>query len=276
MGSNVLKKGFVKFKIKELIKTNLKKIAQVTQGFGNKECPVCKSKVRRFPPLSKSLINKIKTSGFSLDINEFETLNVREYYCPHCGCSDRDRIFAIQIEKLVKYKKITKQGCFVEFAPVPPLTKRIRELLPEWKIRTADLYDQQADDKVDICDMKKKYQNDYFDIFLCSHVLEHVKDDVKALNELFRITKKGGIGILMAPIHKSLIKTREALGCETEKERWRLFAQNDHLRLYSKSDWQLKIKNAGFELLQNLFEEKDECTRFGIYQGSVLYCVKKP
>lgn len=265
----------MKFRIKKLIKAKLNNLSSLIQTFGNKECPVCKNKVRSFPPLSRSLIKKIKTSGFDLDINEFETLNLREYYCPHCGCSDRDRIFVIQIEKLVKHQQIPQKGLFVEFAPVPTLTKRIRELLPDWKLRTADLYDPQVDDKIDICDMKEKYQSNYYDFFLCSHVLEHVKDDVKALQELFRITKKGGYGILMAPIHKSLKKTREASGFETEEERWKLFAQNDHLRLYSKSDWQLKIKNAGFELLQKLFQDKDECTRFGINRGSILYCVKK-
>lgn len=254
----------------------LKNLSQLTQAFGKKECPVCKKNVRRFAPLSKSLIKKIKTSGFALDINEFETLNVREYRCPYCGCSDRDRIFVIQIEKLVKYQQIPLKGQFVEFAPIPALTKRIRELLPDWNLRTADLYDQQVDDKIDICDMKEKYPSNFCDFFLCSHVLEHVKDDGKALQELFRITKKGGYGILMAPIHNSLKKTREASGRETEGERWKLFAQNDHFRLYSKSDWQLKIKNAGFELLQNLFQDKDECIRFGISHGSILYCVKKP
>lgn len=259
-----------------MIKAKLKNLGQLTQFFGNKECPVCEKKVRKFTPLSRSLIKKIKESGFNLDIHEFETLNVTEYSCPHCGCSDRDRIFAIQINKLVKHQEIPLKGYFVEFAPIPVLTKRIRELLPKWNLRTADLYDQKVDDKIDICDMREKYSSNYFDFFLCSHVLEHVRDDVKALQELFRITKKGGYGILMAPIHKSLKKTREALGCETTEARWRLFAQDDHFRLYSKSDWQLKIKNAGFELLQNLFNNKDDCKRFGINHGSILYCVKKP
>jgi SAM-dependent methyltransferase len=266
----------VNLKIKKIVKETLTGFSQLTQAFGKKACPVCKKKVRRFAPLSESLIKKISISGFSLDIHEFETLNIREYSCPFCGCSDRDRIFAIQIEKMVQHQQLPTKGYFVEFAPIPALTKRIRDLLPDWNLRTADLYDHQADDKIDICDMKKEYPSNQYDFFLCSHVLEHVRDDVKALGELFRITKKGGHGILMAPIHKSLKKTREATGVETEEDRWRLFAQNDHYRLYSKSDWQIKIKNAGFQLLPSSFQNKQECARFGIYPGSILYCVIKP
>ena len=222
-------------KIKNIARNGLKKLRQFSHIIGKKECPVCKKKVRHFSPLSHDLIKKIKASGFDLDINEFETLNTKEYYCPHCRCSDRDRLYALEIKIMARENKIPPEGSFIEFAPVPALTKKIRELLPGWKITTADLFDKNADDKVDICNMQKEYPDKKFDMFLCSHVLEHVQDDVEALKELFRITKKGGFGILMAPIHKKLEQTREAPDCKTEEERWKLFAQNDHLRLYSIS-----------------------------------------
>ena len=43
-----------------------------------------------------------------------------------------------------------------------------------------------VDDVVDITDMPM-YADGSFDFFICSHVLEHVSDDRRALNELYRI-----------------------------------------------------------------------------------------
>ena len=42
--------------------------------------------------------------------------------------------------------------------------------------------------------------NNYFDVIYCSHVLEHVDDDRKAINELYRILKHGGWAAIMVPI----------------------------------------------------------------------------
>lgn len=43
------------------------------------------------------------------------------------------------------------------------------------------------------------YQNNYFDVVLCLSVIEHIKDDKKAISELKRVLKHGGEVILTAP-----------------------------------------------------------------------------
>ena len=62
---------------------------------------------------------------------------------------------------------------------------------------------ENVDDKVDITDMTI-YPDNHFDFFICSHMLEHVFDDRKALRELYRILKWGGQGILVVPIVLSI------------------------------------------------------------------------
>jgi len=61
----------------------------------------------------------------------------------------------------------------------------------------------------------------------------------------------------------------------TEAERWRLFGQGDHVRLYAKTDFLKRISNAGFcvrELGADHFGA-DAFHRCGITSGSVLYVV---
>jgi ubiquinone/menaquinone biosynthesis C-methylase UbiE len=43
------------------------------------------------------------------------------------------------------------------------------------------------------------YKNKFFDGIFCHHVLEHLEDPKKAVNEFFRVLKKGGIVIAEVP-----------------------------------------------------------------------------
>jgi len=133
-----------------------------------------------------------------------------------------------------------------------------------------------VDDKVDITNMPG-YSDGQFDFFICSHVLEHVTDDAKALQELHRILRPGGKGIVMVPIILSLNQTQEDPTVEDEAERWRRFGQNDHVRLYSKNDFIKRIEQAGFRTHQ-LGEEyfgEELFRRSGITRQSVLYVAEK-
>ena len=69
-----------------------------------------------------------------------------------------------------------------------------------------------------------------FDIIYCSHVLEHVPDDLKAIGEIFRVLIPGGWALIQVPISKKA--TLEDPSVTDPGERERLFWQNDHVRLY--------------------------------------------
>jgi len=50
----------------------------------------------------------------------------------------------------------------------------------------------------DVVDMKK-IENESYDVVLCSHVIEHIANPVKAINEMLRILKKNGYLLLLLP-----------------------------------------------------------------------------
>lgn len=235
------------------------------------ECSVCGHAVRSFRPLDAGFRSKWRQYGFDLDPSRFETLNIEAYSCPFCSSTDRDRLCALYLKRFGP--TASAKGLAIEFAPSGPLSAEIRRNLQGWQHRTADLFMKHVDDTVDICDMREIYGDGTVDFFICSHVLEHVRDDSVALSELYRILRPGGQGILMVPLHLDLSQTRDANPDASEAERWRTVGQGDHARLHCRADFVNRIERAGFELQQldrdyigaNVFE------RNGIASSSVLY-----
>ena len=108
---------------------------------------------------------------------------------------------------------------------------------------TADLYSPIADVKADICNLP--FEANSFDVVFCNHVLEHITDDAKAMRELYRVLKPGGLGIFQIPQDLSLNKTYEDFSITTPKERAKHFGQYDHVRVYGK-DYFDKLRAVGF------------------------------
>jgi 2-polyprenyl-3-methyl-5-hydroxy-6-metoxy-1,4-benzoquinol methylase len=81
---------------------------------------------------------------------------------------------------------------------------------------SADLSAPNAMVKMDITDIQ--YPDNTFDVIYCSHVLEHIPDDRKAMREFYRVLKPGGWAIVQVPV------TAESE--ETGSEPWEL-PEND-------------------------------------------------
>jgi len=143
--------------------------------------------------------------------------------------------------------------------------------------RSADLFAEEVDDTVNLMDMHA-YREGQFEVFLCSHVLEHVVDDRKALREIFRVLEPGGVAVLLVPILLGLETIDEDPTVTDPSERWRRFGQDDHVRLYSKAGFMERVREAGFQL-SNLGVKhfgRKAFLRHGITTQSVLYVAVKP
>ncbi|MEI6866425.1 class I SAM-dependent methyltransferase, partial [Flavicella sp.] len=104
---------------------------------------------------------------------------------------------------------------------------------------TTDLYSPLADIKADICNLP--FKDNSYDVIFCNHVLEHIKNDKKAMQELYRILKPGGIGIFQIPQELDRDTTYEDLSITSPEERKKHFGQYDHVRVYGK-DYFDKLK----------------------------------
>ena len=74
-------------------------------------------------------------------------------------------------------------------APEQCFLKRFQRLNHEYV--TADLYSPIVDVRANITELP--FEDNSFDMIFCNHVLEHIPDDSKAMRELFRVLKKGGM-----------------------------------------------------------------------------------
>lgn len=89
-----------------------------------------------------------------------------------------------------------------------------------------------------------------FDFILCSHVLEHVNDDRKAMSDIRRVLKPGGIAILDVPL-SGKPKTEEDRSL-TPAERRKRYGREEHLRSYG-TDYAQRLEAAGFKVQVNRF-----------------------
>ena len=133
-----------------------------------------------------------------------------------------------------------------------------------------------VDYKLDIQDLSS-IANNSIDFIICSHVLEHIPDDVKAMKNMYNILKPGGKAIMMVPILKNFDAVDEDPSCTDVAERWRRFGQDDHIRLYSQKVFTQRLENAGFtlELITASLTNHEDLTRFGVPKNFVLYVASK-
>ena len=238
------------------------------------QCPVCENYVKDFLSLPKEYYENEIRYDFKYKFDHLETLNHSNYRCPICYSNDRDRLYTLFLKDFFKSSDGRKYK-LVDFGPSLGFSRWLKNQ-SNIIYRSADLYKDQVDDKVDITNMTV-YDDSQFEIFICSHILEHVIDPKKALSELYRITAKGGWGIIMVPLVKGLDDTQEDPSHTSDEERWKYYFQNDHLRLFGKVDFINKIEQAGFEVDQlgiNYFG-KTMIKTSAITESSILYIAKK-
>lgn len=141
---------------------------------------------------------------------------------------------------------------------------------------TADIESPLAKVKMDIHEIP--FEDNSIDVIFCNHVLEHVENDIKALNEIKRVLKPSGWAILQIPFFYPLIeKTFEDKRITDPKEREKVFGQDDHVRMYGK-DYGERLASVGFEVLaENYVKELPEeiVQKHALPKEEVIYRVIK-
>lgn len=163
----------------------------------------------------------------------------------------------------------------LHFAPEQAFYKRFRKL-ENLDYTTTDLNSPLADIKADICNLP--FEDDSYDVILCNHVLEHIPDDTKAMQELYRIMKPNGWGIFQIPQDLNRDKTFEDNSITDKKERAKIFGQYDHVRVYGR-DYFDKLRSIGFTVEAvdyTVTFSTETITRYSLAKGELIPLVKKP
>lgn len=162
----------------------------------------------------------------------------------------------------------------LHFAPEQAFYKRFRRM-ENIDYTTTDLNSPLADVEADICDLP--FKDNTYDVILCNHVLEHIPNDQKAMQELYRVMKPGGWGIFQIPQDLDREHTFEDNSITDRKERARIFGQYDHVRIYGR-DYFDKLRNIGFNVTEVSFNKNltpEEIDRYRLAPNEIIPLVRK-
>ena len=162
----------------------------------------------------------------------------------------------------------------LHFAPEQAFYKRFRKM-KNLEYTTTDLNSPLADVKADICNLP--FKDNEFDVILCNHVLEHIPDETKAMQELFRVMKPGGWGIFQIPQDLNREKTFEDNSITDKKERAKIFGQYDHVRVYGR-DYFDKLRSIGFKVEEVDYTSKftkEDIKKYCLAEGEIIPVVYK-
>lgn len=193
------------------------------------------------------------------------------YRCPCCGATDRVRWGYYVLQNKTDILEIS--GRVLHIAPergIKNLIERNREI----DYYTADIVSGKAMHVTDITDIQ--YKDGTFDYIICNHVMEHIADEEKAVNEIKRVLKENGRWIFSFPICKDMI-TYEDPSILTPEARLEAYGQHDHVRLYG-NDYKNRFEKYGFNL--QIFSPEREVNiidieKYGFIKDDVIIMATK-
>lgn len=212
-------------------------------------CPLCASHIRKFLALHRPY----------------------HKWCPVCRSLQRPRLGWLFLNSPAV--GISRHPlALLHIAPEPALASHLMTM-SNVDYLSADLFDPKAMVKMDITQID--YPDRSFDLIYCSHVLEHVSDDRKAMSEFWRVLKPGGKAIILVPILGQV--TFEDASITDPVERERVFGQHDHVRSYGL-DFVQRLELAGFQVIpikpQDLASQ-DEIERLGLpTDETIFFCIR--
>lgn len=171
-------------------------------------------------------------------LKKFAELDNRDKICPICGSLSRTR----RLFMLLTDEFLAPNTTVLDFSPSRSLYRKMKDK-KDISYYSSDFENEfLADYRFDITNIDAKDQK--FDLITCYHILEHITEDQQAMNELFRVLKDSGVLLVQTPFKEGEIYEDHSI--TSEEERLKHFGQNDHVRIYSVSGLENRLKKAGF------------------------------
>jgi SAM-dependent methyltransferase len=230
------------------------KFLSLFYGGKNVECPVCEKTYSKFFPYGR-----LRPRANAL--------------CPNCLSLERHRLIWLYLKEKTDF--FLKKLDVLHIAPEACFISRFEAVHGDGYI-TADIESPLAKIKMDIHSIP--FRDKTFDVVLCNHVLEHVKDDLKAMGEISRVLRPGGFSILQVPFFPPLPDiTFEDASITDPREREKAFGQDDHVRKYGK-DYSARLEMAGLTPIEDHFVDEigeEKRKRFSLAKGEVIFVGQK-
>jgi len=160
--------------------------------------------------------------------------------CPRCGSGIRHRFAFTFLQRVLP--DVSPFLKVLHFAPEQGFFRLFRR--PGIEYYPCDL-NPPPDSSVRTVDITAiSFPTDFLDLVVCIHVLEHVKEDMKAIREIGRCLKPGGRALVAVPIYGETTFDDDSLDFQQREE---MYGIGDHMRL-NGLDLKDKLQAAGFEV----------------------------
>jgi len=249
----IIYKSLIPEKTRISIKIFIRKIISLKYKGDNVRCNCCNKHFSEFLPYGDTKIKRLNAA------------------CPWCNSLERTRMLWSFLNKSDFLKKNTK---VLHFAPAKIIEKLLKNNTNITYL-SCDINPALAMDQADITSLK--YANSSFNLIICGHVLSVVKQEKKALEELYRVLKKGGTLIILEHIYKEFEQTYEEPSILNDLKRKKYYGQPYLERLYGK-DFIKRPEKVGFTV--NTYDYKNELTqtnidKFGFNNAGFLFLCTK-
>jgi SAM-dependent methyltransferase len=221
---------------------------------GNKyTCPCCGWKLRAFTD-----------GGTSFRTRELS-------YCPRCDAKARHRRDWLYLRE--KTNLFSDPLRLFHVAPSYGLSRRFARM-PNLDYVGVDIQpDRNISISMDL--VATAIRSNTFDAAICIHVLEHIREDRIAMQEIYRLLKPGGWALISVPIRLDQ-KTFEDPSVKGYAERKRLFGEGGHVRYYGY-DLAERLEECGFQVNLHLGKDVEQSTRekYGLRDDeNIFFCTK--
>ncbi|AMO66988.1 hypothetical protein AZF00_01140 [Zhongshania aliphaticivorans] len=205
---------------------------------------------------------------------EYGATKRKDAECIYCGSLERHRLLWIFLTHKTDLMRPASRR-LLHIAPEQCLGSKLKHMYGR-NYLSADIEPGVAMACMDITEIQ--FGDNSFDIIFCSHVLEHVPEDKKALSELYRVLKPGGWAIILVPIEGE--RTIEDPAISTPEDRIKAYGQADHVRQYGRRDYMQMLNQQGLAVIAISPDDMSspaEVIRFGMSSnaGEIFYCEKK-
>jgi SAM-dependent methyltransferase len=210
----------------------------------NVECPVCGKASRRWI-----------------------SLGLDEGMCPRCMSENRHRLIGLYIRNELDID--TRPLTVLHFAAEYCFLRWFRKSRNITYI-VADLDPPKGGVKIDVGAIPLETES--VDVLICSHVLEHVQEDIKAMRELGRVLRRGGTALIMCPVDYDRETTYEDPSIVSFEGRREAFHQGDHVRIYG-ADFDERLRSAGFHVEAIRYGQtvQENASRYGVDTEEIIY-----
>ncbi len=210
--------------------------------------------------------NKYECNICGKNLRKFISLSNEDSLCPNCGSLKRNR----RLWSLLKPELLIPNTSILDFSPSRCLYRKLKKL-KTINYKSTDLSgDFIADHHYDITNLA--IADNSLDLVICYHILEHINEDIKAMEELFRVMKPGGKGLIQTPFKDGNIYEDNSI--VSNEDRLKHFGQEDHVRIYSVSGLTQRIESCGF--LVKIIADSSTGNKYDFDKKEIVILVTKP